>query len=330
LDMDRRAHELFRLILTDPEGAQETARETFGLTAEEFQLARHALLQAGLLLPSAKPPGYAAVSPEAAVARLLALEEAEELRRISAVRELRSTMSVLTENLLSLQAGAADGSRIRLVEGIGGVVAALGGAAVRVQKEVLSMHPGAPPPPPALALGMERNRAILARGVTMRCIHLNAMAQIPHGKAHLQALAAAGAKVRLAAVLPFRLTLFDGVLAYMAADTGAREIGALEIRGRDVCSLLRQTFEYCWVHGTTPPGAPGTAPVIDVSERETAMLRMLAAGNDDDMIAHALGVSTRTLRRMMTGTMEKIGAETRFQAGARAAALGLLSSAYDY
>jgi DNA-binding CsgD family transcriptional regulator len=323
--VDRRAHELFRLILGDAQRSEDAARYELGLSEAEFVVARQMLIRAGLLRLSADVPGYAPVSPENAVARLLALEERETARHISAVREQRATLSALTENLLALQAETRSGPRIRLLKDRQAVLAAMDEAADTVQTEALSMHPVSPLPRPLLEDGMTRNRAIRARGVRLRSIHLDAMAQVPHGRAHLQALREAGGEVRLAAVLPFRLVLVDDALAFVSTPTALGESAALEITGRDVCWLLRQTFDYCWVHATAPPDVAADSSCRDgVSEREIAMIRMLAAGGTDEATAQALGVSTRTLRRMLTGAMDKLGAETRFQAGARASALGLL------
>lgn len=65
---------------------------------------------------------------------------------------------------------------------------------------------------------------------------------------------------------------------------------------------------------------------VDLSDRERAVLRMLAAGYTDASVARALGISTRTLRRMTTVILEKIGARSRFEAGVRAATLALVET----
>ena len=50
------------------------------------------------------------------------------------------------------------------------------------------------------------------------------------------------------------------------------------------------------------------------------MLRLLAGGLTDEMIARRLGVSVRTARRAASDLLSRLGARSRFQAGARAVA----------
>jgi DNA-binding NarL/FixJ family response regulator len=54
-----------------------------------------------------------------------------------------------------------------------------------------------------------------------------------------------------------------------------------------------------------------------------AILRLLSAGQKDEAAARSMGVSVRTYRRRVAELMALLGAESRFQAGERARALGL-------
>jgi DNA-binding NarL/FixJ family response regulator len=51
---------------------------------------------------------------------------------------------------------------------------------------------------------------------------------------------------------------------------------------------------------------------------------MLAAGAKDSAIARSMGVSTRTITRLVGELTTILGASSRFQAGVRAARLGWL------
>jgi DNA-binding CsgD family transcriptional regulator len=55
------------------------------------------------------------------------------------------------------------------------------------------------------------------------------------------------------------------------------------------------------------------------------ILHHLSAGLTDDMAAREMGVSLRTYRRHVAEIMRALGANSRFQAGARAVELGLMS-----
>lgn len=65
----------------------------------------------------------------------------------------------------------------------------------------------------------------------------------------------------------------------------------------------------------------------DLSEDDRALLHPLHplhAGLTDETIARQLGLGERTLRRRITGLTTRLGATSRFQAGAQAARRGWL------
>lgn len=52
------------------------------------------------------------------------------------------------------------------------------------------------------------------------------------------------------------------------------------------------------------------------------MLKLLGNGCTDELVARRLGVSVRTARRVAAELFARLGAQSRFQAGARALARG--------
>ncbi len=61
-----------------------------------------------------------------------------------------------------------------------------------------------------------------------------------------------------------------------------------------------------------------------LDEKTPQILRLLGSGRKDEVAARQLGVSVRTYRRHVASLMEMLGAESRFEAGVKAAALGLI------
>lgn len=61
-----------------------------------------------------------------------------------------------------------------------------------------------------------------------------------------------------------------------------------------------------------------------LTEQQTAVLRLLASGAKDEAIARNLGVSVRTVTRIVAELTSELGATSRFQAGVLAARLGWL------
>jgi DNA-binding NarL/FixJ family response regulator len=60
------------------------------------------------------------------------------------------------------------------------------------------------------------------------------------------------------------------------------------------------------------------------SDLARRILEQLRAGRTDDVAAREIDVSLRTYRRHVAEIMRALGANSRFQAGARAVELGLL------
>lgn len=92
----------------------------------------------------------------------------------------------------------------------------------------------------------------------------------------------------------------------------------LVVRAPAMLQALRELFTAAWDtagHATADPRWNGLNQQI---------LELLAAGHKDDVAARLLGLSVRTYRRHVADIMRDMGAASRFQAGARAAELGLL------
>ncbi|MEV4454832.1 LuxR C-terminal-related transcriptional regulator [Microbispora sp. NPDC049633] len=71
------------------------------------------------------------------------------------------------------------------------------------------------------------------------------------------------------------------------------------------------------------PARHGRGPG-DCPAQERQLLKLLAEGLTDEGAARQLGLSQRTVRRMMAGIMERLGARSRFEAGLQAAKRGWL------
>ena len=58
------------------------------------------------------------------------------------------------------------------------------------------------------------------------------------------------------------------------------------------------------------------------TEDELALLRLLAQGFTDEVVAQKLGLTGRTLRRRLRSAMDKLDASSRFEAGYKLALSG--------
>lgn len=59
---------------------------------------------------------------------------------------------------------------------------------------------------------------------------------------------------------------------------------------------------------------------------ELALLRLMAAGFTDEIVAQKLGLTGRTLRRRLRSAMDKLGASSRLEAGFKLARSGWLEA----
>ena len=72
-------------------------------------------------------------------------------------------------------------------------------------------------------------------------------------------------------------------------------------------------------------GAPTTAQVSSLTQREREVLRLLADGLANDAIGSDLGISTETVRTHIRKAMAKLDADTRTHAVATALRQSLIS-----
>ena len=90
----------------------------------------------------------------------------------------------------------------------------------------------------------------------------------------------------------------------------------------EVVAALRALYQMTWESATDLAQVLADVPPV-VDEEGLAILRMLAAGRKDESAARTLKMSVRTYRRRVAELMVLLGADSRFQAGVRAKALGL-------
>jgi DNA-binding CsgD family transcriptional regulator len=157
----------------------------------------------------------------------------------------------------------------------------------------------------------------LRRGVRYRVLLPESIRRHPAVVLRLGRLVAAGAQVRTVGHVPADVTVIDGELAMLARDRSAGDVAVVGLPG--VVDTVVALFERLW-----PSALPLTSGDDHLGARERELLALLSAGCTDETAAAHMGVSVRTVRRMMSAIMLRLGARSRFQAGLRAADRGLL------
>lgn len=171
-------------------------------------------------------------------------------------------------------------------------------------------------------------RAWLARGVDIRSIYCPDSMAYPGRFETVLKLTALGEQSRMLPRLPFKLHIIDRRTAIMPLTGGVYDSIAV-VHASGLLDALVELFEAYWSKAE-PLVGEGQLP-SDVhafedrpSDADVMLLRMLHHGLKDQAIARQLGVSTRTATRRVAALMDRLGAQTRFQAGASARERGWL------
>lgn len=118
-------------------------------------------------------------------------------------------------------------------------------------------------------------------------------------------------QVRVCAGLPTGLVLCDGTAVVP---------GPVVVTSPETVALLKAWFDHLWAGAMSAD----VRVAEGLTDQERTILRLLAAGATDDAAAARLGTSARSVRRVMSGVMGRLGARSRFQAGQLAARRGWL------
>ncbi|WP_190019744.1 helix-turn-helix transcriptional regulator [Streptomyces hiroshimensis] len=130
-----------------------------------------------------------------------------------------------------------------------------------------------------------------------------------------------GDRVRTAPSLPVHMVVIDRSVAVLPVDPRDPWSSVVLISAPGVLAALLALFERVW-ESAVPLGRPTPPDEHGLSPQEKELLGLLSQGLTDDVIRRRLGVSLRTVRRMAADLFARLGANSRFEAGYRAAKRG--------
>lgn len=140
----------------------------------------------------------------------------------------------------------------------------------------------------------------------------------PTSAQHARHVAATGAEVRITTRDLNEAVIVDRRVAIIAG--GDRTFTVVWIPG--VVQGVLTLFNQVWGEATSLEDYERTySELWEVAPR---ILELLGSGAPDDGAARAMGISLRTYRRRVDDLLATLGANSRFQAGARARELGLI------
>lgn len=163
----------------------------------------------------------------------------------------------------------------------------------------------------------------MKESVRVRSIYDRAFTQSQVGSGIIRSLLADGQQARVLTELPMKMQLADETCVLLPlTPTGTG--GAMLVHAQPVVSALRQYFELLWERAV-PYGHAAAAPDSSLTARQREILDLLAQGLTDDAIATRLGCSTKTVGREAAIIATRLGATSRFAAGAAAHRRGWLT-----
>lgn len=325
LGVSARAESVYLAMLHDPnagvaEIATELDTDESDVRAALNELARISLVRESPEASEAIQP----VSPQLGLAALVARVRAELARRHHEVEASRVEIDQLINSYAERVADAAD-LRFTQLTSIDDIRKKLRELASTCVWEACSFMPGGAQSEASLAASRPLDEEAIARGVRLRTIFLESARNDPATHSYALWLGELGSEVRTAVSLPLRMLVVDRKTAVVPLDQEDSRAGAVVVSGAGVVSGLMALFNKVWhesrpIVSRRPPRSPA-----GLSPQNKQILVLLSTGHTDEAIARQLGISVRTVRRVASGLFQRLGARSRFQAGAIAVAQGWLS-----
>ena len=310
----------YRALMATSPATVAQLTERLNAPKERVRRTLHALTASGLVARApGRTPAYSAVDPRVGLAALIR-ERRAELDAMTTTVEAYS--SEYHERMLLTGAQHF----VELIEGPSAITARLAELMAGAEHEVLAFD--APPYVTADLSASTAERDLLAREVRVRAVYANEVLAIPSRAERIRDLVTLGESARVLPRVPLKMVIVDrrtAVIPLTASAQGTRSTAAL-VRRSLLCDALVELFEANWDQAA-PVFAAGVSSADihpEISPADQALLHLLHAGLKDDAIARNLDISERTLRRRITELTTRLGASSRFQAGAQAVRRGWL------
>ncbi|SED91164.1 hypothetical protein SAMN05216489_04885 [Streptomyces sp. 3213] len=260
------------------------------------------------------------VSPSVALAQRLNPIEHEITER----RRLSIELAEAFEPFMALTAQTTTSTHsITVLEGNDRINAALDLATAQCQHEMLTVQPSGHRPERSLVQGLERDRPLVERGVSIRTLYQHTARYSPEKLAYTDQFANGKVEYRTIDELVERLIICDETVAFIPARDDQKV--ALELRHPGLVSYLVKVFEFMWARAVPlSTGAPYETAPDGITEIQHSIAKLLIEGHVDEAIARRLGMNVRTCRAHIAKLATALGSGSRAQLGFLIAQSGIL------
>ncbi|BFU45282.1 helix-turn-helix domain-containing protein [Krasilnikovia sp. MM14-A1004] len=321
LDLDPVEQAVYEILVEGPPQTVEDLAGALSVSADVLRRAVETMVTKHLItrVPG-RPSRYAAVSPATAFEQLFTARE----RSLTQAREY-------VEQLLARFHQAAGGrDPAELVEIVTGRPLIRQRwmqlqRSAREQLRVVDKPPYAVPAQDNIATESD----MLAKGVRCRAIYDSAgLIEFHDLRTDVAACIGRGEEARVMNDAPTKLGLIDDQAAILPLEPAPARLESMVIvHPSGLLEALGTLFEHLWrlalplrLSGEQPGSADQPTP------DELRLLSLLASGATDEAIAAHLGLAHRTYQRRLRALLDRLGANTRFQAGMQATLRGWLSA----
>lgn len=345
LGLDRQMHEAYRVLIEERECSAADVADRLGVTRSFAEQTLQRLAAAGLIAPAngsaaadqatdSASPTVVAIDPRQSLGPLLARKQAQLAAQQQELARAHDAVAALAAAYCTRDQDEAEERPVRqdLTKGIIAVRSRVEELLSSATNNVICVL-GEGTRTLTLDVRTDLIQRTLDRGVTIKVLCARRLAADPEALAHARWLISSGGHVRTAAIMPPSMLVIDGAVALVPADGQAAT--ALVVRNRALAGSLHTLFDHVWGHSraaTAPVVPEATVTPIPDGQREPTrveldLLRLLGKGMTDASAARHLGVSLRTVRRMMAELMGRLEARSRFEAGICAAERGWVGTA---
>ncbi|WP_258037140.1 MULTISPECIES: helix-turn-helix transcriptional regulator [unclassified Streptomyces] len=317
------AVQVYRLRVTHPTDSVTELGCRAGLPPEVVIAAESELTRLGLLRTS-PAGGWVAVGPETATEELVAATEHEILQLQVALGATRAKMQALSAHYMEARSLRSARGDIETVRGLDNIRAVIDDLARTATTTVDTLAPGGGQGEQALSAALPNDLRVLSRGCQLRILFQDSARRHKPTGQYVTRITAAGAQARCLSHLPTRMILYGDDCAVLPIDHERTGLGVIVVRDASVLGFLRWLYDHHWSQATDFFVDEHESP-LGLSSVEAEILSQLASGRTNPTISAELGMSERTVARIVAGLMERLGAGSRFEAGVRAVQLGWVS-----
>jgi len=325
LGLDTICVQVYLMMHSAPEAGAIQIAERLGIESAEVVDALDELSDLTLLRPGLYPAQkLRPVSIERAIHTLIR-QQSEQLKiQSGSLSMLQSAMKELLESRPTRQDGFGHAD-VEALTGDEPIQSWIERLIFRATESIWSTIPGKPMRPEVLEAARPFDEEVAQRGVPGRSLYQNSVLSDRRNLDYARWLSGLGPEIRSAPVVPIRMTIFDRSVAAILHRQPQLPLEMFVVREPALVIPLVELFEISWA-AAKPIDAPdpNQSEEREPTQQELALLRLLASGSTDEAAAKKLGVSVRTVRRIMAELMDQLKASSRFEAGHKATRRGWL------